>query len=146
MTGLLLASWRVRTTLLARRLARPPSREDRRLGSALSPLIGPPFKGDGRVRNERCRGMTGLLLASWRVRSTLLARRLARPPSREDRRLGSALSPVIGPPIKGDGRVRNERCRGMTRSRTADSLAATLLARRLARPPSGRDRCKDLRH
>ena len=43
------------------RLARPPSREDRE-------KFCPPFKGDGRVRDERCRGMTPLLLAGTALR------------------------------------------------------------------------------
>ena len=47
---------------------------------AVFPKIGPPFKGDGRVRDERCREIPGSQFAGWPVRATLLAR-LARPSS-----------------------------------------------------------------
>ncbi|MDA2979179.1 MAG: hypothetical protein O3B42_05380, partial [Actinomycetota bacterium] len=42
--------------------------------------VCPPFKGDGRVRDERCRGMTLWCPAIPRVPPTILARK-ARPSS-----------------------------------------------------------------
>ena len=145
------AGWSVRAILLARELARPPSREDRmgvkrRFSGVAGWSVGvillarelarPPSREDRMGVKRRFSGVAG-----WSVRAILLARELARPPSREDG--GKNRSPMltwdktrvarrpsrppsrraerrICPPFKGDGRVRNERCRGMTRSWTTN--------------------------
>ncbi|MDA2979900.1 MAG: hypothetical protein O3B42_09100, partial [Actinomycetota bacterium] len=59
------------------RKARPSSLERR-----TEEEIGPRFKGDGRVRDERCRGMTRFWVTDSPVPPTLLARK-ARPSSLE---------------------------------------------------------------